>query len=137
MIDEFIQLTASDAVQKLVKKNVELTFSTRKYLLKGDLVNFAKCLDASWRLKRTFSSMISSDHIDAIYEGALQNGALGGKLLGAGGGGFFVFYVPAFKRNTLTSYLKSQGLRIKPFRFDADGLKTWKSRESNNNSIRK
>ena len=51
----------------------------------------------AWRLKRNFSSMISNDHIDSIYEGALKNGALGVKLLGAGGGGF-IFYVPAFKR---------------------------------------
>ena len=59
-------------------------------------------------LKRNFSSMISNDYIDAIYEGALENGALGGKLLGAGGGGFFIFYVPPFKKNALITYLKSQ-----------------------------
>ena len=59
--------------------------------------------------------MISSDHIDAIYEGALENGALGGKLLGAGGGGFFIFYVPPFKKHTLMAYLKSKNLTIQPF----------------------
>jgi D-glycero-alpha-D-manno-heptose-7-phosphate kinase len=128
---------ASDAVRKLVKKNVELTYSTRKYLLRGDLVKFAKCLDTSWRLKRNFSSMISSDHIDAIYEGALENGALGGKLLGAGGGGFFIFYVPPFKKHTLMAYLASKNLTIQPFRFEPDGLKTWTSREHVNRSIEK
>jgi D-glycero-alpha-D-manno-heptose-7-phosphate kinase len=127
----------SDSVRKLVKKNVELTYLTRKYLLRGDLVKFAKCLDTSWRLKRNFSSMISSDHIDAIYEGALENGALGGKLLGAGGGGFFIFYVPPFKKHTLMAYLSSKNLTIKPFCFEPDGLKTWTSREHVNRSIEK
>ena len=120
---------ASEAVQQSVKENVELTYLTRKHLLKGDLVRFAECLDTAWRLKRNFSSMISSEHIDAIYEGALENGALGGKLLGAGGGGFFIFYVPPFKKNALITYLKSNNLTIQPFRFEPDGLKTWTSRE--------
>ena len=128
---------ASESVLKMVKKNVELTYSTRKYLLRGDLVKFAECLDAAWRLKRNFSSMISSDHIDAIYEGALDNGALGGKLLGAGGGGFFIFYVPPFKKHTLMAYLTSKNLTIQPFRFEPDGLKTWTSREHANHSIGK
>lgn len=121
---------SSEVVQKLVAKNVELTYSTRKYLLRGDLVKFGECLDTAWRLKRNFSSMISNDHLDAIYNGAIENGALGGKLLGAGGGGFFIFYVPPFKKHTLMSYLKSKKFTIQPFRFEPDGLKTWTSRES-------
>ena len=135
--DDQKQAMSSESVRKMVKKNVELTYSTRKHLLKGDLVKFGECLDASWRLKRNFSSMISSDHIDAIYEGALENGALGGKLLGAGGGGFFIFYVPPFRKHTLITYLKTKNLTIQPFRFEPDGLKTWTSREHVNHSIGK
>ena len=130
-------MMTSEAVQQLVKKNVELTYLTRKYLLKGDLVKFAECLGSAWRLKRNFSSMISSDHIDAIYEGALKNGAVGGKLLGAGGGGYFIFYVPPFKKNALINYLKSNNLTIQPFCFEQDGLKTWTSREHVNHAIGK
>jgi len=129
------QTMESSSVQKLVKKNVELTYSTRKHLLRGDLVKFGECLDAAWRLKRNFSSMISNDYIDAIYEGALENGALGGKLLGAGGGGFFIFYVPPFKKNALITYLKTKNLTIQPFCFEPDGLKTWTSREHVNHAI--
>lgn len=135
--DDQKQTMASEAVQQLVKKNVELTYLTRKYLLKGDLVKFAECLDSAWRLKRNFSSMISSQHIDAIYEGALGNGALGGKLLGAGGGGFFIFYVPPFRKHALITYLKSKNLTIQPFRFEPDGLKTWASREHVDHAIGK
>ena len=133
--DDQKQTMESGSVQKLVKKNVELTYSTRKHLLKGDLVKFGECLDTAWRLKRNFSSMISNDYIDAVYEGALENGALGGKLLGAGGGGFFIFYVPPFKKNALITYLKTKNLTIQPFHFEPDGLKTWTSREHVNHGI--
>jgi D-glycero-alpha-D-manno-heptose-7-phosphate kinase len=127
--DDQKQMMTDEDVQQSVKKNVELTYLTRKYLLKGDLVKFAKCLDSAWRLKRSFSSMISSAHIDVIYEGALKNGAMGGKLLGAGGGGYFIFYVPPFRKNELINYLKSKNLTIQPFHFEPNGLKTWMSRE--------
>ena len=92
--DDQRETMTSESVRKMVKKNVELTYSTRKHLLKGNLTKFGECLDAAWRLKRNFSKMISNDHIDSIYEGALENGALGGKLLGAGGGGFYILCTP-------------------------------------------
>ena len=120
---------ASQLVNKLVRQNVDLTYLTRKYLLKGDLEKFGECLNEAWSLKRSFSSMISSDYIDEIYEGALKNGALGGKLLGAGGGGFFIFYVPPFKKHCLINYLKEKNLDVQPFCFEPDGLKSWVSRE--------
>jgi len=128
---------SSDAIKEMVKANVELSFQTRNYLLRGDLAKFGECLDKAWRLKRNFSSMISNDHIDSIYEGALKHGAIGGKLLGAGGGGFFIFYVAPFKKHALIRYLKSKNLIIQPFRFEADGLKTWVSRETHNIEIGK
>ena len=70
-----------------------------------------------------------------FMKGALENGASGGKLLGAGGGGFFVFYVSPFKKNALITYLKAKNLKIQPFRFELDGLKTWTSREHVKHSI--
>ena len=125
----------SNLVQKMVKANVDLSYETRNYLLRGELAKFGECLDKAWRLKRNFSSMISNEHLDGIYEGALQSGALGGKLLGAGGGGFFVFYVPPFQKHALIRYLMSRNLTVKPFRFEPDGLKTWKSREQSNKTV--
>ena len=64
--------------------------------------------------------------MDAGTRGA--NGALGGKLLGAGGGGFFVFYVSPFDKHKLIQYLKNINLRVQPFRFEAEGLKSTSSR---------
>jgi len=124
---------SSESVKEMVQANVDLTYETRNFLLRGELNKFGKSLDTAWKLKRNFSKMISNKHIDEIYEGALENGAKGGKLLGAGGGGFFIFYTPPFKKHLLISYLKSKNLKIQNFRFEPDGLKAWTSRENPNN----
>ena len=114
----------------LTIEGLDLAYKTRNLLLRGRLSEFGKCLDSAWKLKRNFSEMISNDRIDSIYDGALKNGAIGGKLLGAGGGGFFIFYVPPFKKFNLIDYLVSQDLEIQPFRFEPEGLQYWASREN-------
>jgi D-glycero-alpha-D-manno-heptose-7-phosphate kinase len=119
---------SSERVQDMVAANVKLSYEVRNNLLKGDLREFGEALDKTWRLKRNFSDKISNAKLDAIYDGAIENGAIGGKLLGAGGGGFFIFYVPPFKKYKLISYLKSKKLTCKPFRFEPEGLKVWASR---------
>jgi D-glycero-alpha-D-manno-heptose-7-phosphate kinase len=81
--------------------------------------------------------MISNDHIDSIYSGAIKNGAVGGKLLGAGGGGFFIFYVDPFEKHRLINHLKSKNLSLQPFRFEPDGLKTWTCRDNTADATRK
>jgi D-glycero-alpha-D-manno-heptose-7-phosphate kinase len=129
------EMMTSQSIRKMVSENVELSYATRNFLLKGELQKFGECLDKAWQLKRNFSSMISNDYIDMIYKGAMANGAIGGKLLGAGGGGYFIFYVPPFKKMTLIDYLESQNLTLKPFRFEPDGLKTWVNREKENYAI--
>lgn len=86
-----------------------------------DLDDFGRLLDRSWRLKRGISSGISTDSIDEQYERALKAGALGGKLLGAGGGGFLLFYVPPQKQDDVRKALKGQ-MHV-PFRFENEGTK--------------
>ena len=120
---------SSAAVKEMVKANVKLCYTIRNHLFRGNLEKFGECLDASWQLKRNFSSMISNDHIDSIYTGAMENGALGGKLLGAGGGGSYIFYVRPFEKYRLLDYFKSKSLSVQPFCFEPNGLKTWTSRE--------
>ncbi|MER2492172.1 CBS domain-containing protein [Catenovulum sediminis] len=116
-------------VAEKVEENVALTYEMRNNLLRGRLHCFAKNLDKAWYLKRQFSSKISNAELDKIYEVAKQNGAIGGKLLGAGGGGFFLFYVPAFKKLDLINALESFGKKTQQFRFEPDGLKSWTVRE--------
>lgn len=118
-------------VQKKIQSNVGLAYIMRNQLLRGQLREFGKSLNDAWQLKRQFSDKISNSFLDEIYDGAIQNGAIGGKLLGAGGGGFFLFFVPPFEKCKLIAWLQTRGLKIHPFRFDLEGLKTWSSREFN------
>lgn len=87
--------------------------------LNHPLDDFGRMLDRGWRLKRSLSNRISTGEIDAIYEAARTAGALGGKLLGAGGGGFILFYVP-FHRQQAFEKAMEQLLRV-PFRFAPHG----------------
>lgn len=119
------------AISDLVKQNVELTYVMRNQLLRGKLNDFGRSLNTAWVLKRQFSSLISTGQLDEIYNLAIENGALGGKLLGAGGGGFFLFYVPANKKNELIYSLNKNGQKILPFRFEDRGLNSWSVRKEN------
>lgn len=85
----------------------------------GDFDDFGKMLHESWLIKKSLSTQVSTSHIDAIYDTALKNGAIGGKLLGAGGGGFILFYVNPEQKETLKQNLYH--LLNVPFRFDSLG----------------
>ena len=119
----------NEDIESLVKNNVDLTYEIKNQLLRGKLFDFGKSLDKAWASKRKFSSKISSPEIDKIYSEAIHSGAVGGKLLGAGGGGFFLFYVAPFKRQRLMNKLESMNLNIYRFTFDELGLQSWKTRE--------
>lgn len=86
---------------------------------KGDLVEFGKLLDYTWKLKRGITDKVSTDSIDAVYEKAMKSGAVGGKLLGAGGGGFLLFYVEEDKQIMLRDALSD--LLYVPFEFENAG----------------
>lgn len=85
----------------------------------SDLDDFGRLLDKTWRLKRQTGSSITTDTIDALYENGIAAGALGGKLLGAGGGGFLVFYVQPENRDSVMDAMKD--LLYVPFRFEDGG----------------
>lgn len=112
-------------IQDQVHKNKELCYQMKSLLLRGQLNEFGRSLHAAWSLKRNFSSGITDDRLDGIYDMAMKAGALGGKLLGAGGGGFFLFYVLPEKRAQVIHDLEEAGLEIKPVHFDDDGLQVW------------
>lgn len=86
---------------------------------KTDLTEFGKLLDYTWKLKRGITSKVSTDSIDAIYDKAIKAGATGGKLLGAGGGGFLLFYVEADKQKNVHETLED--LLYVPFEFETAG----------------
>ena len=87
----------------------------------GDLDDFGRLLHQSWQLKRGIGSGVSTNDLDCIYQKAMQSGALGGKLLGAGGGGFFIFYTPEERQEAVKDALSD--LLYVPFSFEDSGTK--------------
>lgn len=104
-----------------LKKMVDMTRMLKTSLEKNELDALGSVLDESWRLKKTLSSGISNEKIEGYYELALKNGALGGKLLGAGGGGFLLFYCKPEEQDRLRRALHE--LQEMPFRLDWEGSK--------------
>ncbi|MEW5894594.1 MAG: kinase [Candidatus Omnitrophota bacterium] len=94
----------------------EMTKRALEILGRGDLDDFGRLLHESWMLKRSLSDKISTGDIDAMYEAGRKAGALGGKLLGAGGGGFLLLFVPSEKQKAVREALKKS--LLVPFRFE-------------------
>ena len=110
-------ISAEDKVENL-RKMCALAEEIKLALEDNDLSSFGRLLNDGWELKRTLASGISNPDIDKAYETAMRNGALGGKLLGAGGGGFLLFYCEPDKQEQLRIALR---LRPFPFSFEKDG----------------
>ena len=87
-------VAADDRQQASLQRMVKLAYQLRKDLQSGDISGFGEILDENWQLKRALAPGISSGQIDAWYDQAKAAGAVGGKVLGAGGGGFLMFYAP-------------------------------------------
>ena len=95
---------------------------TRKILERNKIDDFGDLLHEHWMIKRGISNKISDDYIDEVYEVARKNGALGGKVIGAGGGGFLLFYNPQ-KKTSFISAMKKMGLVPTWFSFEREGVK--------------
>lgn len=115
-------LGAKDKIAQL-KEMLSLVDDAEKVLTdkNADLDDFGRLLDHTWRLKRQTGSAVSTDSIDGLYEKGISAGALGGKLLGAGGGGFLVFYVQPEKRKLVKETMKD--LMYIPFEFENGGTR--------------
>jgi D-glycero-alpha-D-manno-heptose-7-phosphate kinase len=97
----------------------------KEALLKGKLNQIGEILDYGFFQKRIMAHNISNDSIEEIYEAAKKSGATGGKISGAGGGGFMTFYCPGNTRYKVIETLNNFGGEIKPYRFIKQGLNTW------------
>ncbi len=116
------KLTSKDKHRQLKEMHM-LVDEAEKVLVdpSKDLDDFGRLLDVTWKLKRQTGSKISNEGIDLIYQKAMNAGALGGKILGAGGGGFFVFYVqPEYRQSVMESM---EDLLYVPFEFENSGTK--------------
>jgi D-glycero-alpha-D-manno-heptose-7-phosphate kinase len=101
----------------------EIGYRVKEALEKGDLESFGLLLHEHWQNKKRRSENISNSSIDCWYEAARENGALGGKIMGAGGGGFFMFYAPNHRKAGLRKAMAACGLREIPYDFDFEGAK--------------
>lgn len=110
-------ITAGDR-EKNQLKMCELARGLREELTRGNIDAMGEILHENWLLKKTLASGISNPAIDEAYERAIKAGATGGKLLGAGGGGFLLFYVPKEKQDSLREKI---GLPQMPVSFDRQG----------------
>ncbi len=99
----------------------ELAFRMRDALKAGELRGFASMLNESWLAKKQVSSKISNSRIDTLYELAIQSGALGGKITGAGGGGFLLLYCESPHQDRLRNAFAAEGLKEMTFSFDFQG----------------
>lgn len=104
-----------------LKSMVSLVFDLRKCLYDENLDDFGKILHENWMLKQKLASQISNEEVNEIYNTGINNGATGGKLLGAGGGGFMLFYCKKHLQQKLTDALKPH--RKFEFAFERDGSK--------------
>ena len=103
----------------------ELAITMKDALLRGRLNEFGELLGTAWESKKRMSPLISTSVIDVAYAEACKAGALGGKLTGAGGGGFMIFYCRPGTRHRVAGRLAELGLEEAEFAFDQEGLRTW------------
>ena len=114
-------VVSEDAKFKNLVKMTELAYELRDSLTTNKLDDFGRILNENWLLKRQLASSISNDTVEKYYQIAMENGALGGKLLGAGGGGFLLFYCPEEKQPRLRAALSD--LVELPFSLENSGTK--------------
>ena len=94
-------------------------------LLSGNLNKIGEIMQFGWQNKKQMAHSISNNLIDTIYAKAIESGATGGKISGAGGGGFMFFYCPAITKIKVARVLEKLGGKVQPFKFTQQGLVTW------------
>ncbi len=117
-----IQTNKDDAVARMHRIK-ELGYEVKRLLIAGDIDRYGELLHEHWTNKRKLAASMTDARIDEHYEAARAAGAIGGKLMGAGGGGFFMFYVRPQQRRALYEAMVARGLKPFRFRFDYDGAK--------------
>jgi D-glycero-alpha-D-manno-heptose-7-phosphate kinase len=103
----------------------QIAISLKRALLQGRCNDFGALLHEAWCNKKKMAPQITTPQIEELYEVACKNGALGGKISGAGGGGYMFFYCEFDKKHQLAEKLERLGAQAVPFNFDFHGLQTW------------
>ena len=114
-------LETSEVKRKAMGKMVKIAKEMREALINNNIHSFGKQLHENWILKRKMADGVTNEQIDKWYSIALKHGAVGGKILGAGGGGFLLFYAPLEKHDKIVSALPE--LKLVDFKFEPQGSK--------------
>jgi D-glycero-alpha-D-manno-heptose-7-phosphate kinase len=113
-------------VVRALDETKALAFAMKNALLLGQIDEFGLLLDQAWQCKKRFSGKITDPGIEQLYDAARQNGVLGGKLLGAGGGGYFLLLCEFDKWHIVAKRLEELGGKVTRFAYEFNGLQTWK-----------
>ena len=114
-------LKSIEAMHQLKKQSVMM----KDALLRGELDDIGEILNYGWQYKKQMADEITNPLLDEIYDTAMNNGATGGKISGAGGGGFMIFYCPGVSRSKVIEALAQFGGEAKRYEFTTKGLSTW------------
>lgn len=114
-------------VQDALRELKDITLDMKRALLQSRLDNFGALLHAGWENKKRLASGITNPGIDTMYEAAIRAGAIGGKVLGAGGGGYLLLSCPSTRRHAVSRACEAEGGSPVPFLFEATGLRTWRA----------
>jgi D-glycero-alpha-D-manno-heptose-7-phosphate kinase len=116
--------SAGSTSSALAKQKV-LAVEMKRMLLAGELDGFGELLAEVWEAKKAMSPLIATDNSLEFYETAIDAGALGGKITGAGGGGYMLFYAPFNKRFEVAQALRDRGAEVLDINLDHEGLQAW------------
>jgi D-glycero-alpha-D-manno-heptose-7-phosphate kinase len=123
--DQIRRYQEQTEVVSAFEKTKELALEMKNALLNEDIEKIGVLLNEGWAAKKRFSEKITDPYIDGLYEVGIKNGALGGKLLGAGGGGYLLFMCQFDKWHKVACELERCGGKVMSFAFDFNGLQTW------------
>jgi len=115
-----------DDVVEALDNTKRLARETKDALMMGDIRRMGELLNESWENKKKFTGSVTNSRVDSIYSTAIENGAIGGKITGAGGGGFMFFICDYEKKHTVADELCKLGAEVTHFNFDKHGLQTWR-----------
>jgi D-glycero-alpha-D-manno-heptose-7-phosphate kinase len=110
---------------KLFQEMIQLAIKMKESLLKGNVKYFADLLHKSWMLKRKMNNGVTNDFVEECYNTARENGALGGKLLGAGGSGYLLIYAAPLYQKRIKEALDQRSVIQEMFKFNQNGLEVW------------
>lgn len=127
IIDDQVKNYRSESGHAAACEVKQLAYDMKDALLLGKLNEFGQLLNVGWEAKKKMSTRITNPQIDTLYEEARKAGALGGKLLGAGGGGFLLIYCPVNCRHEVARHLKAAGGQLTDWVFELRGAQSWRA----------